>query len=149
VINDKTLRIERTFQAPADAVFAAWTSEEVMRRWWHVEPGWETIEATVDLRVGGVVRVVMRDPEKDAEYGGAGHYTEIDRPTRLAFTWTWDADPRQTLIEIDFEEAGGSTTVSFTHSLLWDEKAVSEHEYGWRKVFDNLERTLAAERPED
>ena len=149
MINDKTLRIERTFEAPAEAVFAAWTSEEVIRRWWHVEHNWETSEAEVDLRVGGVVRVVMLDPDNNAEYGGAGHYTEVDPPTRLAFTWNWHGDTRQTLIEIDFAEAGGSTTVSFTHSLLWDEKAVSEHEYGWRKVFDNLERTLAAERPED
>ena len=88
----QTLRIERTFQAPAEAVFDAWTSEEVLRRWWHAGHDWETTEAEVDLRVGGVVRVVMRDPHKDAEYGGGGHYTEIEPPTRLAFTWTWDGD---------------------------------------------------------
>lgn len=57
-----TLRMQRTYQAPAQAVFDAWTSEDVMRRWWHAEHGWETTEATVDLRVGGTVRVVMRDP---------------------------------------------------------------------------------------
>ena len=87
-----TLRIERTFQAPAEAVFDAWTSEEVIRRWLHAEHDWETTEAEVDLRVGGAVRVVMRDPDKDVEYGGGGHYTEIDPPTRLAFTWIWDGD---------------------------------------------------------
>ena len=90
--DDKTLRIERTFQAPAEAVFDAWTSEEVMRRWWHAEHDWETTEAEVDLRVGGAVRVVMRDPHKDVEYGGGGRYTEIEPPTRLAFTWIWDGD---------------------------------------------------------
>ncbi|HEY3492759.1 MAG TPA: SRPBCC domain-containing protein, partial [Solirubrobacterales bacterium] len=98
------LRIERTFQAPADRVFEAWTSEEVMRRWFHAEHDWETTEARVDLRLGGAVRVVMRDPGKDAEYGGGGTYTEIDPPTRLAFTWTWDRDGRETLIELDFLE---------------------------------------------
>ena len=120
----ETLRIERTFQAPAAAVFDAWTSEEVLRRWWHAGHDWETTEAEVDLRVGGVVRVVMRDPHKDAEYGGGGNYTEIEPPSRLAFTWTWDGDTRQTLIEVDFEETDGVTTVSFTHSGLWDEEAV-------------------------
>jgi len=109
VTDNKTLRIERTFQAPAETVFDAWTSDEVIRRWWRVENSWETSEAQVDLRVGGVVRVVMHDPDKDAEYGGGGHYTEIERPTRLAFTWTWDNDTRETLIEIDFEETGGAT----------------------------------------
>jgi uncharacterized protein YndB with AHSA1/START domain len=99
--DNKTLRIERTFQAPAEAVFDAWTSEEVIRRWWQAEHHWETTEAEVDLRVGGVVRVVMRDPNKDVEYGGGGTYTEIEPPTRLAFTWIWDGDTRRTLIELD------------------------------------------------
>ncbi len=75
-----TLRMERMFHAPAQAVFDAWTSEEVMRRWWHAEHDWETTEAEVDLRVGGAVRVVMRNPHEDVEYGGGGRYTEIDPP---------------------------------------------------------------------
>ena len=45
--------MQRTFQAPAEAVFDAWTSEEVMRRWWHASHDWETTGAEVDLRVGG------------------------------------------------------------------------------------------------
>jgi uncharacterized protein YndB with AHSA1/START domain len=144
VISDRnTVRIERTFQAPVERVFDAWTSEEVMRRWWQAEVGWETSEAEVDLRVGGEVRVVMRDPVKDAEYGGGGRYTEIEPPHRLAFTWIWDEETRRTLIEIDFEATDESTTtVRFTHSGLWDEEAVRSHEGGWGRVLDNLEREL-------
>jgi uncharacterized protein YndB with AHSA1/START domain len=144
VIDSHTLRIERTFQAPAERVFRAWTSAEVIRRWWQAELDWETSEAEVDLRVGGVVRVVMRDPGRDEEHGGGGHYTEIDPPTRLAFTWIWDGDTRRTLIELDFEETDGVTTVSFTHSGLWDEQAVRAHEGGWGRILDQLRRTLEA-----
>ena len=115
-----------------------------MRRWWHAEHDWETTEAEVDLRVGGVVRVVMRDPGKDAEYGGGGHYTEIDRPNRLAFTWLWDGNDTRQLIELEFEERDGVTAVRFTHSGLWSEEAVRSHEEGWNRCFDNLERALAA-----
>lgn len=137
------LRIERTFQAPAQKVFEAWTSEEVMRRWFHAEHDWETTEAEVDLRLGGAVRVVMRDPHKDAEYGGGGTYTEIDPPTRLAFTWTWDSDQRQTLIELDFLENEGATTVLLTHRNLVDEESLRDHEDGWAKCMENLERAIA------
>ena len=137
-----TLQMERTFNAPAQAVFDAWTNADVIRRWWHAEHDWETTEAEVDLRVGGELRVVMRDPHKDAEYGGGGRYTEVDPPRRLAFTWIWDHNPTRTLIEIDFEEHDGVTTVHFTHSDLWDEEAVRDHEEGWRNCFDNLERAL-------
>jgi uncharacterized protein YndB with AHSA1/START domain len=146
VSENTTLRMERTFRAPAQAVFDAWTSEEVMRRWWHAEHDWETTEAEVDLRVGGAVRVVMRNPHEDIEYGGGGRYTEIEPPTRLAFTWVWDGDTKRQLIELDFEEADGVTTVRFTHSGLWDEESVRSHEDGWGKAFDNLERALAAAR---
>ena len=139
-----TLRMQRTYEAPAQRVFEAWTSEEVMRRWWHAEHDWETTEAEVDLRVGGAVRVVMRDPQRDAEYGGGGNYTEVEPPTHLAFTWVWDDEPHETLIEIDFEETDGVTTVRFIHSGLLDEDAVRSHEDGWGKCFDNLERTLEA-----
>jgi uncharacterized protein YndB with AHSA1/START domain len=142
-----TLRIERAYQAPAQAVFDAWTSEEVLRRWFHAEHDWETTEAQADLRVGGVVRVVMRDPHKDVEHGGGGHYVEIDPPTRLAFTWIWDGSTTRQLIELDFEEAGGVTTVRFTHRGLLNEDAIRSHDYGWNRAFDNLERTLQAAGP--
>jgi uncharacterized protein YndB with AHSA1/START domain len=147
VSDETTLQIERTFQAPAQAVFDAWTSEEVMRRWFHGEHVWETPVAEVDLRVGGAVRVVMRDTDGD-EHGGGGHYTVVDRPHRLAFTWTWDRDDedRETLIEIAFVEAGGSTTVTFTHSNLRDAASARDHESGWNRCFDNLAATLGEGR---
>jgi uncharacterized protein YndB with AHSA1/START domain len=147
IADGKTLRIERTFQAPAEAVFDAWTSEEVMRRWYHAGHDWETPEAQVDLRVGGAVRVVMREPDNGAEHGGRGRYTEIDPPTRLAFTWIWDGESRETLIEIDFEESEGVTTVRFSHSGLRDEESLRSHEGGWTVCFDNLERALEAVPP--
>ena len=137
------LEIERTFDAPAQAVFDAWTSEEVMRRWFHADPEWETPSAEVDLRVGGRLRVVMRDPKVGEDHGASGEYTVIDPPRRLAFTWLWDDNPTRMLIEIDFEEADGATTVRFTHSGLWDEEAVRSHEGGWSRAFDNLDRALA------
>jgi uncharacterized protein YndB with AHSA1/START domain len=144
VTTGHTLEMERTFAAPARRVFDAFTSEEVMRRWWHASPDWETPEASVDLRVGGRVRVVMRDPDSGDRYGGQGEYVEIDPPRRLAFTWTWDDDRAQVqqLIEIEFQEREGVTTMRFTHRDLWDEEAVRSHEQGWSTAFDNLERAL-------
>ena len=133
-----TLRIERAYQAPAQAVFDAWTSEEVLRRWFHAEHDWDTPEAAVDLRPGGAVRVVMRNPRTGVE---------IDPPTRLAFTWIWDGGTTRQLIELDFEEADGVTTVRFTHSGLLNEEAIRSHDYGWNRAFDNLERTLQAADP--
>jgi uncharacterized protein YndB with AHSA1/START domain len=143
----EAINIERTYAAPAEAVFDAWTDERVLRRWFHAQRNWTTSEASVDVRVGGAVRVVMHDPVKGEEHGGGGHYTEVERPTRLAFTWTWDGEDRETLIEIDFDGlADGRTTVRFTHSNLRDLETARDHEEGWSNCFDNLELALVGER---
>jgi uncharacterized protein YndB with AHSA1/START domain len=138
------LRIERTFDAPAQEVFDAWTSEEVLMRWWHAEPDWETPSAQVDLRVGGALRIVMRNPQAGTDHGGSGEYTVIEPPRRLAFTWIWDDDPdNPQLIELEFSERDGVTTVLMTNSGITTEKGRDEHDDGWRKCFHNLDRALA------
>jgi uncharacterized protein YndB with AHSA1/START domain len=81
-VTDKTtLRMERTYQAPAQAVFDAWTSEEVIRRWFHAGHDWETTEAEVDLRVGGTVRVVMRNPTRTSSTEAAAATRRSTRRT--------------------------------------------------------------------
>jgi uncharacterized protein YndB with AHSA1/START domain len=82
------IRIERRFAAPAQAVFEAWTSAALLRRWYPPGADWDTPVAEVDLRVGGRLRVVMRSPDGQ-EFGG-GDYREITPPTRLVLTWAWD-----------------------------------------------------------
>jgi uncharacterized protein YndB with AHSA1/START domain len=138
-----SLRIERTFDAPAERVFAAWTSAEVLRRWWHAEHEWETPVAEVDARVGGAIRLVMRNPADGSEYGGAGAFTLIDPPRRLAFTWTWDSDrSRPQLVELEFIDLGERTTVVMTHSGL-PAKETDDYRDGWQASFDNLDVALA------
>jgi uncharacterized protein YndB with AHSA1/START domain len=140
----KVVRIERTFDAPAEEVFDAWTSEEVLRRWFHAGPDWETPSAAVDLRVGGTVRITMRSPD-GTEVEAWGEYTVIERPHRLAFTWTFDDDPSNAqLIELELSEQDGATTVLFTNSEIEPEERRDRQEYGWGLCFDNLDRALAA-----
>jgi uncharacterized protein YndB with AHSA1/START domain len=140
----RTVRIERTFSAAAEEVFDAWTHPEVMRRWFHVEPDWETPVAEVDLRVGGAVRVVMRRPD-GTEHGARGEYTEIDRPNRLAMIWTFDLDPaNRQLIELSFSEDAGATTVLMVNTGISTDERRENQDRGWNGCLDQLERALAA-----
>jgi uncharacterized protein YndB with AHSA1/START domain len=139
----EVVRIERTFAAPAEDVFDAWTSPEVMRRWFHCAPDWDTPEAEVDLRVGGKVRVVMRRPD-GTEAGMQGEFTLIDRPHRLAMTWTFSDDPsNEQLIELSFSESEGSTTVLLVNSGISTDERREAQDWGWRGCLDELERILA------
>jgi uncharacterized protein YndB with AHSA1/START domain len=138
------VRIERTFAAPAEDVFDAWTSPEVMRRWFRPFPDWGAAEAEVDLRVGGKVRVVMRGPD-GTEVEAQGEYTLIDRPHRLVMTWTFDDDPsrKEQLIELSFSESGGSTTVLMVNSGISTDERRDAQDEGWHGCLDELERVLA------
>jgi len=141
----QVLRIERTFDAPVERVFDAWTSEEVLRRWLHGMPGWQTPTAEVDLRVGGAIRIVMRDPDGSAESGATGEYTVVDPPRRLVFTWVWDDQPDlPQLIELEFSERDGTTTVRMTNSSIPSDERAKSQDRGWNVCFDNLERLLVA-----
>lgn len=140
------IRIERTYAAPAGAVFEAWTSADLLRRWYPPGADWDTPVAEVDLRVGGRLRLVMRSPDGQ-EFGGGGEYREITPPRRLVFTWAWDepdvAEGVQ-LVEVDFtEHADGTTTVVMTNRGLADERSRESHRDGWEGSFDNLARVLS------
>jgi uncharacterized protein YndB with AHSA1/START domain len=141
------LRLERTFNASAEAVFEAWTSAEVLRRWWPAGSDWETPVAEVDVRVGGRLRLVMRSPDGE-EFGGHGEYVEVTPHERLVFTWTWaghEGHEGTQLVEVDFsEQEDGTTTVVLTNRGLEDEESKRRHRQGWEASFDNLDRVLAA-----
>jgi uncharacterized protein YndB with AHSA1/START domain len=139
------IRITRRFAAPAQAVFEAWTSAELLRRWYPPGADWDTPVAEVDLRVGGRLRLVMRSPDGE-EFGGGGEYREIMPPTRLVFTWAWDrsdvAEGVQ-LVEVDFtEHPDGTTTVVLTNHGLVEERTRESHRGGWEGSFDNLARLV-------
>lgn len=139
----RVVRIERTFAAPAEAVFDAWTSSEVMRRWMHCAADWATPVAEVDLRVGGKVRVVMLRPD-GTEAEMRGQYSLIDRPRRLVMTWTFEDDPsNQQLIELTFSESEGATTVVLVNSEISTDERRDGQDWGWRACLDQLTRFLA------
>jgi uncharacterized protein YndB with AHSA1/START domain len=139
------VRVERTFRAPAQAVFDAWTSPEVMRRWWHADPDWETPVAEVDLRVGGGFRIAMSAPDGE-RHTAIGEYTVVDPPRRLAFTWTWEGEEdslgADTLVEVEFHERDGATTVVLEHSGLASDETARSHTEGWENVLENLARKV-------
>jgi uncharacterized protein YndB with AHSA1/START domain/DNA-binding transcriptional ArsR family regulator len=140
---ERELRIERTFDAPAERVFDAWTDPEVMRRWYHAGPDWETPEVEVDPRVGGKVRVVMRRPD-GTEVSLSGTYTEIERPQRLAMTCTFSDDPdrAEQLIELSFSETDGTTTVVLVNSRIPTDERRDAQQWGWGRCFDELDGAL-------
>jgi uncharacterized protein YndB with AHSA1/START domain len=139
-----TLKLERAFEAPPEAVFDAWTDPEVLRRWWAAGPDWDTPVAEVDLRVGGRYRLSMRNPESGDVHTVVGEYKEVERPERLAYTWAWEGEPSEqsgsedTLVTVEFAERDGGTALVLTHTGFATEQSREQHAHGWVACLDNL-----------
>src|SRR5688572_30030852 len=93
-----TVAAHRTLPAPVDAVWAAFTEPDLVRRWWG-PTGFSCPVARMDVRVGGASLLTMRAP---AEYGGGDTsntwtYSVVERPTRLEYVMRF-ADPDGTTI---------------------------------------------------
>ena len=138
------LRMERVFAAPPERVFDAWTSVETLRRWWPAGPGWTTPTAEVDVRVGGALRLVMRDLE-GGEIGGQGRFLTLDRPRKLAFTWQWDdpqLGPERQVVEVTFTDNGDGTTTAVLKNTGLSATEAESHREGWELSFVNLDEVL-------
>ena len=143
---DDQILITREFAAPRDLVFKAWTTPELVRKWWAADMG-EVTHAEIDLRVGGTWRYVMVAAE-GLEVAFHGEYREIVPNERLVSTEAYegvpDPDANATLNTATFEEADGKTTltvlVQCPSRAVRDAIIESGMETGMQKSFDFLER---------
>jgi glutathione S-transferase len=140
----RNLKLQRTFDAPAQAVFAAWTDPEVLRRWWTIGEDWTAEAAEVDLRVGGGYRLTMRDAG-GTDCTVVGEYLRIEPPERLVHTRRWAGeDAVESVVDVRFEERDGRTTVRLEHTGLATETSREAHERGWNACLDTLGGTVLA-----
>jgi len=113
---DDQILITREFEAPKHLVYKAWTTPELVKRWWHANRGEVTI-AEIDLRVGGKWRSVMVTDD-GAEVGFHGEYREIVPNERIVSTEVYEGAPKGeapeegTLNTATFAEADGRTTLT-------------------------------------
>jgi uncharacterized protein YndB with AHSA1/START domain len=143
-----TLRLERTFDAPVEAVFDAWTNPEVLRRWWIADSSWHTPVADVDLRVGGRYRLSMEDPAAHTLHTVCGEYREVRRPERLVYSWAWEEDGGRlghaSTVTVEFIGDGDSTTVVLVHSDLASPESRENHRNGWEGCLASLHARVFA-----
>jgi uncharacterized protein YndB with AHSA1/START domain len=88
---DEQILITREFDAPKHLVWKAWTTPELVKRWWHANRGEMTV-CEIDLRVGGSWRYVMVTPD-GFEVGFHGEYREIVPNERLVSTEVYEGIP--------------------------------------------------------
>lgn len=147
---DREIVMTRTFDAPRELVFDAYTRPELLKRWMFGPDGWSLDECEIDLRVGGSLRFVWRHPAGH-EMQMTGVYREIARPGRLVATERFEfgcaAQAGEQLSTATFAEADGRTTLVVT-TLYPDRKSrddmlASGMETGVAQSYDRLEDVVA------
>jgi len=107
---DEQILITRKFDAPKHLVYRAFTTPELVKRWWHANRG-EMIVAEIDLQVGGRWRYVMI-AEGDFEVGFHGEYREIVPNERIVSTEVYEGMPDAEAVNtMTLTEADGRTTL--------------------------------------
>jgi len=108
---DDQILITREFDAPAELVYKAWTTPELVRRWWTAKRGDMTV-CDIDLRVGGTWRYVMTTHEGDMEVGFHGEYRELVPNERIVSTEVYEGFPDAEAVNtLTFTEVDGRTTM--------------------------------------
>ena len=110
---ERKIVIERSFDAPRELVFKAYTNPNHIPEWWGPE-NLTTVVESMELKVGGVWRFIQRD-SAGKEYAFSGVYHEIVFPSRLVFSFEFEGMKGHILMQtIKFEETEGRTKITTT-----------------------------------
>jgi uncharacterized protein YndB with AHSA1/START domain len=146
---DEQILITREFDAPKHLVYRAWTTPELVKRWWSANRGEVTI-AEIDLRVGGVWRYVMV-ANGGFEVAFHGEYREIVPNERIVSTEVYEGMPEAEAVDtLTFTEVDGRTTltllVQHTSKEFRDAHIDSGMEAGMQEAMDLLEQVAISLR---
>jgi uncharacterized protein YndB with AHSA1/START domain len=147
---DEQILITREFDAPKHLVYKAYTTPELVKRWWSGQKGEVTL-VEIDLRVGGKWRYVMVASE-GFEVAFHGEYQEIVPDERVVSTEIYEipdqGDSPPTVNTATFTETDGRTTlevlVQCPNKELRDTIIDSGMESGMQESYDALERVAVS-----
>jgi uncharacterized protein YndB with AHSA1/START domain len=114
--SDTEILITRQFDAPAALVFKAWTTPELVKRWWGFDTS-EWLVCDIDLREGGSWRYVTRESRdaREFEVGFHGEFRTIEAPHRIVSTEVYEGFPDAAALNtLVLDEVDGVTTMSVT-----------------------------------
>jgi uncharacterized protein YndB with AHSA1/START domain len=152
----KEVEFERTYDAPLETVWKAWTEPAMLKQWWG--PNDVIIpECEVDLRVGGRIYIVMEAGEAMGAYKGTrwpmeGTFTVVEENSKLAYAvkaWTEgqeEASQIDQVSELTLSEEGGKTTIKLKATINKTgpaaAMAVEGMKSGFTQQFDKLDEFL-------
>jgi uncharacterized protein YndB with AHSA1/START domain len=139
-MNDLSLTMTRTFDAPVERVFDAWLDKS----WgeWAGPPGIRGEVTRMEPRVGGRYEIVMHRPDGGTLTVG-GVYRAIERPSKIVMSWKWTNEDNESLITLSFRSLGAKTELNLRHEGFAAAERRDSHNGGWTGTLDKLATHLA------
>ena len=146
--SERELVVTRTFNGPARLVFEAWTKAELFQRWWVPKSFGLTLRSCeLDVRVGGVYRLVFSHTTAPEPMAFHGRYLEVTPHSRLVWT-NEEAGGNGQVTTVTFEEKAGKTLLVmrdlYPSKEALDEAIASGSTSGMDETFNQLGELLAA-----
>ncbi|MCG8308840.1 MAG: SRPBCC domain-containing protein [Cytophagales bacterium] len=143
---NRTLTLERTFNAPIKLVWEAWTQAEHITQWWGPK-GMDVKVIEHDFRIGGKWKYVMSMPDGN-EFIADGVYSEIVEHKKIVSSANFKPMTEGVILRVLFEENGAKTDFTFNVIHPTEEYCKQQEEMGfyngWGSAFDRLEVFLSA-----
>ena len=142
--SESSLHLKRTFAAPRERVFRAWTNAKEFTLWFHPTTDHTTVITQLDVKIGGKYSLEMHH-KNGAVHRLSGSYQQIKPPEKLSFTWRWAEDPtgQETLVSLEFRDLGNATEILLTHGQFPTDESREKHNHGWMGCMNQLESYLA------
>lgn len=150
--DNRELTIERTYDAPIELVWKAWTDPKLVAEWWGPN-GFTNPICEIEPKVGGKINIVMEDSagliKKGSRYPMTGTFTEIDEPNKIVYTSEAilnDKPMMKNQVSVTFEEQEGKTKM-IVHIIVTEATPEAEMplrgmEMGWNQQMDKLGEIL-------
>lgn len=146
--SERELVVTRTVNGPAHLVFEAWTKAELFQRWWVPKSlGLTLLSCELDVRVGGVYRLVFKHPAALEPMAFHGRFLEVTPHSRLVWT-NEETGGNGQVTTVTFEDKAGKTLLVihdlFPSKEVLDE-AIASGSTSWPdETFNQLDELLAA-----
>ncbi len=144
------LVLERIVDISPDKMYTAWTTPELIKKWFAPLP-WTTVKCEVDLRPGGIFRQVMRSPDGN-DFPNNGCFLELIKNNKIVWTTALEEgfrpsnEPLQITAILTFESHPNGTkyTARVLHRNIEDRKKHEDmgFEKGWSQCLDQLLKTM-------
>jgi uncharacterized protein YndB with AHSA1/START domain len=144
-VTDRLARVavvRQRLPAPPDVVFDEWTDAARLAEWMCPRPA-RCLNVQADPRIGGTLRFDIEEAGRTFQVSGT--YLTLERPHRVAFTWscsTWPDPTSQTVVTVTIEPDGAEASIMTIEHELLPPALVQQHAHGWTVISMQLSSRL-------